>query len=377
MKMLSRAALLRLSPLVFLVPPPAYSSDEGLSTLVRKAVVRGAQIADKADSVWQQVAGEVVPAWQQPSALPRLAVPPAYLDGGFARDLLALPLDIGARVAGIPLADLEAQLPAARREAVLLYADGGTGQSPLFNEPFYRPAEPSAAKGTAVRGFPREFAEAAAERASLDLANSTIFNYEAYVRWRLLQTALSGPERAPDQRRVLQRAFSERLGAAMLTGPLRSVALPPAPPMGLPRSQRSLRPALAGCGALLEYMQKQGLFSSYTLQLGLGSGTESYDEDDWRAGGSTSWQYVISGSAIVGGSQLAQDRTAATGLGAGYYPGQLLTAPLAAYLSQLGIRARIDEYFLDNRVGRPDPRTFSDPRYYSETLLDIVALEES
>ena len=85
----------------------------------------------------------------------------------------------------------------------------------------------------------------------------------------------------------------------------------------------------------------------------------------------------MSGSALVGGSQLAQDRTAATGRGAGLYPGQLLTAPLAAYLRQLGVRARIEEYFLDNRVGRPDPRTFSDPRYYSDTLLEIVALEES
>ena len=63
----------------------------------------------------------------------------------------------------------------------------------------------------------------------------------------------------------------------------------------------------------------------------------------------------MSGSALVGGSQLAQDRTAATGRGAGLYPGQLLTAPLAAYLRQLGVRARIEEYFLDNRVGNPDP----------------------
>ena len=71
------------------------------------------------------------------------------------------------------------------------------------------------------------------------------------------------------------------------------------------------------------------------------------------------------------------ERTAATGVGAGFFPGQYLTAPLASYLAQQGIKARIDEYFLDNRVGRPDPRTFSDPRYYSDTLLEIVALEES
>ena len=99
-------------------------------------------------------------------------------------------------------------------------------------------------------------------------------------------------------------------------------------------------------------------------------------EADWQAGGSTTWQYIVSGSSLVGGSQLAQDRTAATGRGAGLYPGQLLTAPLAAYLRQRGVRARIEEYFLDNRVGRPDPRTFSDPRYYSDVLLEVIALEE-
>ena len=108
----------------------------------------------------------------------------------------------------------------------------------------------------------------------------------------------------------------------------------------------------------------------------LGSGTDLFDEGDWQAGGSTSWQYVISGSAIVGASQLAQDRTAATGQGAGLYPGQLLSAPLAAYLREAGVSSRVDEYFLDNRVGRPDPRTFSDPQYYSDVLLELVALEE-
>ena len=75
-------------------------------------------------------------------------------------------------------------------------------------------------------------------------------------------------------------------------------------------------------------------------------------------------------------SQLAQDRTAATGRGAGLYPGQLLTAPLSAFLRRRGVAARLEEYFLDNRVGRPDPRTFSDPRYYSDVLLEVVALEE-
>ena len=57
--------------------------------------------------------------------------------------------------------------------------------------------------------------------------------------------------------------------------------------------------------------QANGLFSGYTLQKTMGSGADLFDEGDWQAGGSTSWQYIVSGSALVGGSQLAQDRTAA------------------------------------------------------------------
>ena len=45
-------------------------------------------------------------------------------------------------------------------------------------------------------------------------------------------------------------------------------------------------------------------------------------------------------------------------------------------LQERGVRAIITEYFLDNRVGRPDPRTFSDPRYYSDVLIEVVALAQ-
>ena len=83
----------------------------------------------------------------------------------------------------------------------------------------------------------------------------------------------------------------------------------------------------------------------------------------------------MSGSALVGGSQLAQDRTAATGRGAGLYPGQLLTAPLAAYLRQRGVRARIEEYFLDNRVGNPDPNPDPDSSPLTLTLPLPLPLE--
>lgn len=395
------------------------AEDGSLGTLVRRAVVRGAQLADKADSVWQQVAGEVVPAWQQPQALAASAIPPTFLDDSFAQRLLALPLIIGASVSGLTLSNLEAQLPAARKEAVLLYADGSPGVNPLLDEPFYTTTATASgtlgADGTALRGFPKEFESAAMD--GDNMSNSTLFNFEVYVRWRVLQYALAGPDRTPAERKRLQSKFVDALGNALLDGPLSGSVAPTAPSAAL-RKDQDLQTAIAGCGALLQQMQRSGLFSRAVLQYGLGSGTSEFDEDDWRLGGSTSWQYIVSGSAIVGGSQLAQDRTAATGLGAGFYPGQLLTAPLAAYLKRLGIRTRIDEYFLDNRVGRPDPRTFSDPRYvrrksrsvdvflarrriaflrlltppcdlfslfgcpipspvqYSETLLEIVALED-
>lgn len=296
--------------------------------------------------------------------------------------MLTLPLEVGARVAGVPTSTLFEMLPAARNEAVLLYADGTAGPAPLNNEPFYGVSSATTPRGTARRAFPKELATAAVD-GSIELANSTLFNFEAYVRWRVLQAVLSDPSRPPSERARLQKTFTEELGEALLRGPLRSAALPPPPPPAATavtaggRSGRSLQQAIEGCSALLGQMQRGGLFSTSTLQLTLGSGTDLFDEDDWKAGGSTSWQYVIAGSAVVGGSQLAQDRTAATGVGAGLYPGQLLTAPISAYLNrQLSINARIDEYFLDNRVGRPDPRTFSDPRFYSEVLLEVIALEE-
>ena len=47
--------------------------------------------------------------------------------------------------------------------------------------------------------------------------------------WRVLQSVLSNPELAPLERRRIKQAFDERLGAAMLQGPLRDAALPKAP----------------------------------------------------------------------------------------------------------------------------------------------------
>jgi hypothetical protein len=194
-----------------------------------------------------------------------------------------------------------------------------------------------------------------------------------------VQAALSDG-RQPAERRALQRCFEQRLGDAMLRGPLQGPAPAPAAAVGSPpaaRQERTLQVAVEGCGALLAQMRRGGLFSEASLQRdAYNAGGDALDVEGWAMGGSTTWQYVVSGSVLVGGSQLAQDRTAATGQGAGLFPGQLVTAPLAAYLRQSGVASRIDEYFLDNRVGRPDPRTFSDPRYYSDVLLEVLAFDE-
>jgi hypothetical protein len=356
-------------------PQPAFSED--LSTAARRAIVRSAQIADQIDSVWQQVAGEVVPAWQRPQALSARNIPPASLDEAFASSLLSIPLEVGAQCCGLSVSELKLRLPKARREAVLLYGDSQPAPAPLNNEPLngrMGSGESSSVPGTARRGFSRALATAAESGASV--SNSSLFNFEAYCTWRVLQAALSD-SRSPAERKQLQRCFDERLGAALLHGPLAPAALPQVSleELRLPRAERSLRQAVDGCDALLRLMQERGLFSRHEVSLqGMGSGTDLFDEDDWQAGGSTLWTFAISGSTVIGASQLAQDRTAATGLGAGLYPGQLITAPLASYLRELGIPTRIDEYFLDNRVGRPDPRTFSDPSYYSDVLLEVVAL---
>ena len=48
--------------------------------------------------------------------------------------------------------------------------------------------------------------------------------------------------------------------------------------------------AVVSCGELLACMQRNGLFTRAQTQLTLGSGTDLFDEGDWQAGGSTSWQ---------------------------------------------------------------------------------------
>jgi hypothetical protein len=271
--------------------------------------------------------------------------------------LLRIALQAGAQTAGLSTSELSARLPEARQEAVLLYADGRQGGS----------APPV---GAAVRSFPRFMATAVDDGASV--GEAALFSFEAYLRWRLLQSVLYDGVDVKERRRR-QQEFSERLGRELLEGPLKDARLPPhKSPANGERDALQLRSAFEGCDRLLKLMQQRGLLSRFKLQTTLGSGSDEYDEDDWLEGGSTGWQYVVSGSTLVGVSQLSQDKTAATGLGAGLFPGQLITAPLQAYLANMGVDARIDEYFLDNRVGRPDPRTFADPSYYSEVLLEVI-----
>ena len=224
---LTRPSLLRVgsAALSLLVVPHAARSDD-LSNFVRRAVVRSAQIADQADSVWQQVAGEVVPAWQKPSALPATTVPPPLLDRAFADALLALPLEAAAKCSGGSVSSLTALVPGARQDAALLYQEQDGGEvRPLQNEPFYGAlSKPGPAPaGVALRGFAPSLVTAAAAG---DFTNSTLFGFEAYARWRVLQGALSD-ERPAEERRQLQRCFSERLGDEMLAGPLRGAKLPP------------------------------------------------------------------------------------------------------------------------------------------------------
>ena len=270
MKPLSRPAVLRLgtAALSLLTVPHAAQSDD-LSNFVRRAVVRSAQVADQADSVWQQLAGEVVPAWQKPNALPTMTVPPPLLDGAFADSLLALPLEAAAKCSGASASSLTALVPGARQDAALLYQEQSEGDvRPLQNEPLYGAlSKPGPAPaGVALRGFAPSLVTAAAAG---DFTNSTLFGFEAYARWRVLQGELSDG-RPAEERRQLQRCFSDKLGEEMLTGPLRSAKLPPPPALALaraptPRTEQSLLQAVDGCGALLDVMQVRPDTCGYRL----------------------------------------------------------------------------------------------------------------
>ena len=114
MRHVPRRGALIAFPALFVCPLPVLPDD--FSTQVRRTVVRGAQLADAADGVWQQFAGEVQAPWQKQQQLGPDSVPPAFLDASTARELLTLPLEAGARCAKLSVDSLLAKLPAARQQ---------------------------------------------------------------------------------------------------------------------------------------------------------------------------------------------------------------------------------------------------------------------
>lgn len=229
--LLSRLSALRLSssllPLLLMA-----ADDASFSSSVRRAIVRGAQKADQLDGIWQQISGEVAPPWQRvaPVSSPQ---PPLFLDLEFGTAVLTLTLDVGARLTKRPRDALFSQLQQVREQSVLLYGETDGG---------------SAALGTAQRAFPKSLASAVAD--GYPISNATVFNFEVYILWRLLQDLVPAADR---QRFLLD------LGNAMLHAPpLTNLELPRFD-NSVPRSSRSLKKAVDGCDEILSKLQEAGL----------------------------------------------------------------------------------------------------------------------
>lgn len=185
-----------------------------ISDLVRMGIVRSAKTADSLDSVWQQFSGEVTPSWARRSTPPP---PPAPIDHALARELLELPLKLAAESTTLPYSALSERLPAARKQAVLLYPDR----------------------------YPRspELARAAGDAAYA-------FDLEVFALWRVLQDAL--PAGGDATKLDVRGRYAEQLGEALLAGPF-AVDAPPSPTApGRP----PLQPALDDAKALLESLQQ-------------------------------------------------------------------------------------------------------------------------
>jgi hypothetical protein len=216
-------------------------------------------------------------------------------------------------------------------------------------------------QGAAEREFSQEFLQAD----TLDNSNSTVFNFEAYVRWRIIQKTCSDDVPLSDRVRI-QRCFFERLGDRLLDGPLRAAY---ASSIAESAANTTVRQLNASLVAVLDAMQENGMFAKYSLQAGQ---ADLVEEDDLISDSSISWQCMVSASVVAGGSQLAQDRYAAIGKGVGFYSGQLIIAPLAACVRRAGgAVTAVEEYFMDNRIGLPEPSTWADKRYYSDTLIEL------
>ena len=154
--------------------------------------------------------------------------------------------------------------------------------------------------------------------------------------------------------------FGAALGEALLAG-----ALKPANRGGggggeLPR-------ALEDMEGVLQRLRDGGVIASFELS----GGQRDRVAEEWEdapPGASVGWTYLVSGCVLSRVSQLAEARAATLS------PAQLVTAPLAAVLAATrGVeQPLVALYFIDPR-GRPDPRTFSDPTFYTQLLLEVTA----
>lgn len=312
----TRLATLRLAstslPLLLL-------ADGGLNDFVRRAVVRGAQQADALDGVWQQFSGEVVPGWRdvKDDAALGLALPATRVDAALAAELLDAPLRAVAAAKSAERGALDARVPAAAQQALVLY--------------------------------PETFARPLGE--CDDLADPACFAFKAFANWRVAQDELAAAERP---------RFGAALGEALLAG-----ALKPANRGG--SSGGELPRALEDMEGVLQRLRDGGVIASFELT----GGQRDRVAEEWEdapPGASVGWTYLVSGCVLSRVSQLAEARAATLS------PAQLVTAPLAAVLAATrGVeQPLVALYFIDPR-GRPDPRTFSDPTFYTQLLLEVTA----
>lgn len=344
-----RATVVRtLVPLLASVPFPLLASEDDLSTMIRKAVVRGAQTADRIDGAWQKIAAPLNAQLRPP--LSAFAAPPAasLQSQSIAAKLLSLPCEVAVSDFRVSREDLEVKLAQAERAATVLYGDF----------------------------FSKSFLEGPTSVPSGE-ANSTYFAFRAFATWRALDELIST---AP-----MRRQFNAKLGEAILVE-LDSGSIGGGKadgkndPATIPKVRvTDSEQVIIACAGVLSRLQRSGLISQFVLN------DNSLDEDALEAvlakqtgSGACSWEYLISGSVLAGVSQLAllkgygADAPEKGGSGAGveFTPAQgLLVAPLVAACRRIGLDAiEPVEYFVDPRF-TPDPKF--DIRDYTQSLLTL------
>ena len=154
--------------------------------------------------------------------------------------------------------------------------------------------------------------------------------------------------------------FGAALGEALLAGALKPASRGGSSGGELPR-------ALEVMEGVLQRLRDGGVIASFELT----GGQRDRVAEEWEdapPGASVGWTYLVSGCVLSRVSQLAEARAATLS------PAQLVTAPLAAVLAATrGVeQPLVALYFIDPR-GRPDPRTFSDPTFYTQLLLEVTA----